>query len=236
MKEFTFNILNTIRNTTFTARYLINITLKLHSITYRLSGRMASILNSGIHPKHQIIQYEKWFEKQIKPDWTVLDIGCNTGQLTWALSQKADKVYGIELIQSLIDTAKIQRSQNNIQYILADATQYDYTRCNKIDCIVMSNVLEHIEDRIDFLKNLIKQIKINNPSRIKFLFRVPMIDRDWITIYKKLRGLEYRLDLTHYTEYTLESFTEEVSLAGLDISEHHVCFGELYASCIEKIC
>ena len=37
-----------------------------------------------------------------------------------------------------------------------------------------------------------------------------MINRDWITLYKKELGIEWRLDKTHYIEYTLESFKEEL--------------------------
>jgi len=37
-----------------------------------------------------------------------------------------------------------------------------------------------------------------------------MINRDWITLYKKELGVEWRLDKTHYIEYTLESFEKEL--------------------------
>lgn len=42
-----------------------------------------------------------------------------------------------------------------------------------------------------------------------------MINRDWITLYKKELGVEWRLDPTHCTEYTLESLKEELQKAGL---------------------
>ena len=58
-----------------------------------------------------------------------------------------------------------------------------------------------------------------------------MVDRDWITIYKKQIGVEYRLDRTHYTEYTYLQFEDELNKSDIEIISYHVRFGELYAAC-----
>ena len=42
-----------------------------------------------------------------------------------------------------------------------------------------------------------------------------IVDRDWIALYKKEIGVEYRLDKTHYIEYTLDTFQAELKKAGL---------------------
>lgn len=62
-----------------------------------------------------------------------------------------------------------------------------------------------------------------------FLIRVPMLDRDWVTLYKKELGLEYRLDVTHFVEYTLNSFAKELEDAGLKMESYRVRYGEIYA-------
>ena len=64
-----------------------------------------------------------------------------------------------------------------------------------------------------------------------FLLRVPMIDRDWTVAYKKGLNLEYRLDKTHYIEYTLKTLKQELNQAGLKISKTRICFGEICAVC-----
>ena len=61
-----------------------------------------------------------------------------------------------------------------------------------------------------------------------------MFDRDWITVYKKECGVEWRLDLTHFTEYTLESFNIEMQASSVDIRSIKVQFGEIYAVCQAK--
>ena len=56
-----------------------------------------------------------------------------------------------------------------------------------------------------------------------------MINRDWFPLYEKELGLEYRLDMTHYIEYTYDSFKEEMDVAGLKIISYSVQFGEIWA-------
>lgn len=56
-----------------------------------------------------------------------------------------------------------------------------------------------------------------------------MINRDWIILYKKELGIEWRLDKTHYIEYTLESFKEELEKAGLNLEKYSIQFGEIWA-------
>jgi len=214
------------------AKILHKLILKMHTLSYELSGIFASILNDGIHPKHKIMRYKEWFVDNIEDDWVVLDVSCNTGMMPEIVSKKANFVYGIEIEAKHIKEAKEKHQKDNIEFIYADATIYDYSSCQSIDVVILSNVLEHIEHRVEFLQKLIKQIKWNNKKR--FLIRVPMIDREWIAIYKKELGLEYRLDRTHFTEYTFTEFEEELNKAGIDIKKYHIRFGEIYAVCEAK--
>ena len=43
----------------FSATLLMNLILKLHNLSYKLSAIFSIILNDGLHPKHDIISYEK---------------------------------------------------------------------------------------------------------------------------------------------------------------------------------
>jgi hypothetical protein len=56
-----------------------------------------------------------------------------------------------------------------------------------------------------------------------------MLDRDWLTLYKKELGVEYRLDKGHFIEYTEQSFRDEVKEAGYKIVKLEIRFGEIYA-------
>ena len=61
------------------------------------------------------------------------------------------------------------------------------------------------------------------------LFRVPLLTRDWLPVYKKEQEVEYRLDLTHFTEYTVEQAEEELAQSGWKFGEISVQFGEIWA-------
>ena len=81
--------------------------------------------------------------------------------------------------------------------------------------------------RLDFLKNLQQRF---NPER--FIIRVPTFERDWRVPLKKELGLDYRLDATHFIEYTQESFREELSQAGLEAASLECRWGEIW--CVTK--
>lgn len=189
--------------------------LELDNRLYKLEAKQAKKLNNGIHPKHRILKYKEWFKENIQASWTVIDVGCNTGMLPEVLSDKADFVYGIEIIESHIQQANEFRKKKNVEFICADATTYDFSKCRPVDCVTLSNVLEHIDDRTHFMKKILEQINWKDQGKKTLLIRVPVFDRDWVTLFKKEFGVEWRLDRTHFTEYTDSQFHEEMEAAGI---------------------
>lgn len=200
---------------------IIKIPLRIHSFSYRVVGFLSQkVEESGIHPKHRLMNYHKFFVDNVDKDDVVLDVGCGNGALSYDVAKKAKKVVGIDLNEKNISFAKERYSKENIQYICGDVLK-DLPN-EKFDVIIMSNVLEHIENRVEFLGRM-------REKAAKFLIRVPMINRDWITLYKKEMGMDYRLDKGHFVEYTLESFEEELRRAGLKNKDYSVQFGEIWA-------
>lgn len=201
-------------------KLILKIAFKLHNFLYKVISYLSIKNEGGLHPKYRLIKYKDFFLNNISAEDTVLDIGCGQGALAFDLSKKAKSVVGVDFDSSKIELAKVKYKSPNIEYICADATKDLNDR--KFDVIVMSNVLEHIEHRVEFLKS-IKHLAD------KFLFRVPMIDRDWVPLYKKELGVEWRLDLTHFTEFTFAQFKDEFEQAGYKIEKHTVQFGEIWA-------
>ena len=161
-----------------------------------------------------------FFFNNIEENTNILDVGCGIGFLTKLLSKKAKKIIGIDINKESIKFALKKHNNQNIKYIVGDATTYNFNEY--FDCIILSNVLEHIKDRKEFLK------KIKNLSNV-FLIRVPMIDRSWLTLYVKSLGLEYRLDQSHYIEYSFKSFKKEIEDSGLKIISYEIRFGEIWS-------
>lgn len=213
----------------YVASFLLKPLLNLHTLSYKLASTYSAVINDGVHPKHRIMRYKEWFVDRLESDWVVLDVGSNTGMMPDVFSKKVKFVYGIEIDEKHVRSAKALRSSNNVEYICADATKYDYTNCGPIDCVTLSNVLEHIEAREKFLLDLSENVNFRNRKR--FLIRVPLIERDWVSIYKKEIGVEYRLDSTHFTEYTRDGFINELSNADIKVIDYEIRFGEIFAVC-----
>jgi len=194
---------------------------------YLLEGKTSIKYGGGVHTKHKHIKYHDFFVKNIKAGENVLDIGSGNGFLSYdmATKVKGTKVTGIELSKENIEFARSHYKHDNLSFIkgnvLKDLPEKEF------DVITLSNVLEHIERRVDFLKNLQQRF---NPER--FIIRVPTFERDWRIPLKKELGLDYRLDATHFIEYTQKGFREELNRAGLEATSLECRWGEI--RCVAK--
>lgn len=81
---------------------------------------------------------------------TMLDIGCGVGLLTKALACHFIKVVGIDGSLIKIERARKYNSLPHIHYIHKNFNYF--TSNEKFDFIVASNVLEHVDEPISFLK------------------------------------------------------------------------------------
>ena len=84
---------------------------------------------------------------------------------------------------------------------------------------------EHLtrEDRVALLR---KWREWYTPARL--LIRVPAFDREWRVPWKEELGVEWRLDVTHRTEYTRPQLEEELGEAGLRGVEWTARWGEYW--------
>lgn len=199
---------------------IIKFFIWINNLSYKAISSLVVRNNHGIHPKHKILNYHEFFLNNISSNDVVLDIGCGNGSMAYDISKKATKVIAMDINKRNIQIAKEKFNNNNLTYLVGDATLVNFNE--KIDIITLSNVLEHIKDRTEFL------FKIKALAS-KILIRIPLLTRDWLAVYKKEIGVEYRLDDTHFIEYTEESFKKEIEGAGLKIENYYIKFGELYA-------
>lgn len=200
--------------------FIVRLALRLHTLAYKLASKFAIMAEGGLHPKHRLMRYHDFFVDQITERDTVLDIGCGNGALAQDIAKKATRVMGIDINKKNQTAWQKRYGAPNLTYQVADATVFQPEEI--FDVAILSNVLEHIENRQEFFRQ-IKHIAS------KFLIRVPMVNRDWITLYKKELGVDYRLDQTHFIEYTLESFMNELAGAGFTLQSYSIQFGEIWA-------
>ncbi|MCX5861861.1 MAG: class I SAM-dependent methyltransferase [Desulfomonile sp.] len=190
---------------------------------YELQGRLSVAYGGGVHTKHRHTRYHDFFTARTNQGERVLDVGCGIGFLAYDLAEKSGaNVYGIDLNPDNIAVAQARYQHPNVAYIVGDVLKVSFE--DPFDVVILSNVLEHLEDRPVFLRRLVRAVQ---PKRI--LIRVPLFERDWRVPLKEELGMDYRLDPTHYTEYTLESFASEIQAAHLMLTRQEVRWGEIWA-------
>lgn len=201
----------------------LKLLFQLDADIYELEGQMSCAYDNGIHTKHRHTRYHDFFVNRIGAGDRVLDVGCGIGALAFDIAEKSGAVVtGIDINEKNIAIAKDRFMHANTRFFLGDVVETNFQE--KFDVVVLSNVLEHIEDRVSFLKKILHSVA---PSRV--LLRVPLFERDWRVPLKKELGLDYRLDSTHFIEYTHQEFVTEIESAGLGFSHYESCWGEIWA-------
>ena len=197
---------------------------ELENRLYSLEGETSIEYGNGIHTKHRHINYHKFFIKNLNPGEKVLDIGCGNGFMDYDIVNQVPnvQVFGIDLNKENINFARSHYRHANLKFMHGDAL--NALPNDTFDVVILSNVLEHIEKRIEFLKKIIKQLK---PKCL--IIRVPLFERDWRVPLKKELGVDYRLDSTHFIEYTQEEYFEELHQAGLTATHIEFRWGEIWS-------
>ena len=197
---------------------------ELENRLYHLEGQASADYGNGIHTKHRHTSYHQFFINNLKPGERVLDIGCGNGFLSYDMATQVPdvKVVGIELNEKNIKFARTHYQHPNLSFIHGDALK---ELPNEIfDVVTLSNILEHFEQRVEFLKKIVQQIV---PKRL--IIRVPLFERDWRVPLKRELGIDYRLDATHFIEYTQEEYFEELRQAGLKATHVEFRWGEIWS-------
>jgi 2-polyprenyl-3-methyl-5-hydroxy-6-metoxy-1,4-benzoquinol methylase len=206
----------------------LKLLLELDASLYPLEGWLAVAYGGGTHTKHRHTRYHDFFVKRIGKGERVLDVGCGIGALAFDVAKKAGaEVVGVDLSSDNIRTAVTKYSHPDVSYLVGDVLQIPLK--GKFDAVILSNVIEHIQERPQFLRGAIHGIK---PARV--LLRVPVFERDWRVPLKQELGIDWRLDPTHCTEYTLESFAAEMIEANLNVIHQEVRWGEIWAEAVPR--
>jgi SAM-dependent methyltransferase len=184
---------------------------------------LAVELDGGVHAKHRITRYHDFFVERVRPGERVLDVGCGKGELAHDLVVRGGThVTGIDLSPVSLAFARERFPSDRLELVQADARTW--SAHDRFDVVVLSNVLEHIDDRVGLLRRLREQAR---PDR--FLIRVPVLERDWLVGLRRELGLPHFSDPTHETEYSPAQLEDELRDAGLELSELELRWSELWA-------
>lgn len=225
-------ILSAIRFIVLTVSYSKNPTNDLKKL-FKIKDDLEKIINNraiefgrGEHPKHYLTGYHDFFVENIKDGESVLDIGCGYGALarSIAINKPNSKVLGIDYDTDRYNQAVNSKNPSNLKFIFGDANKISLEM--SFDVVVLSNILEHINDRVKFMITLQENSKAK-----KYLIRVPCYERDWQVPLREQIGLNYFNDDDHKIEHKLVEFKEEVINFNLNIMSVITKWGEIWAVC-----
>lgn len=183
----------------------------------------------GEHPKHRLTNYHAFFVERILDGERVLDVGCGYGAVgrSIARAHPLSEVVGVDMDQSRFAQASASENPANLRFVKGDATRE--VPVGPWHVVVLSNVLEHIADRREFL------LRLRGATRAsRYLIRVPLFEREWQMALRRELGVDFRSDPDHKIEHTLAEFAADMEAAGLVIGTQVTRWGEIWAECSPK--
>lgn len=181
---------------------LLIILLKKFEIGSAIAVRLTKLTgkaNDPIHPKHFLTQ-KPWFIKYIKKEFIVLDLGCGNGQNTIKAAKFAKKIYGMDKDNTQLKIAKNLSSLKkikNAEFLEGDLEKRLEFKNNQFNCVLMLDILEHLNKRNQFLKGV---HRILTPNGLLFV-SVPNKDTSWKILQKKV-NINFFSDPDHKLEYS----------------------------------
>lgn len=91
-------------------------------------------------------------EKKLK----ILEVGSGLGYLTYSLVKANYDVVGLDISQTAVTRAKEMFGDH---YICSDLFEFAGTNTGSFDIVVLTEVIEHVENPLDFITSIIKLLK-----------------------------------------------------------------------------
>ena len=181
----------------------------------------------GVHIKHKLMDgIHSFFYERICENSKILDLGCGKGVVANAMAQHANAdVVGIDMDAGAISFAQERYQHPKLRFMVGNVFT-DLPVGESFDVIVLSSVLEHLENRPKFLQGI-----TNNFRPKKFLIRVPTFEQHYFKALKRELRLFAFVDQGHVLEYSLETFKAEMAQANLRIDHLEIRWGDIWAEC-----
>lgn len=165
------------------------------------------------------IYFYKFILNYLPKDSIILDLGCKQGDIAAGLAVSAKKVVGVDHDKVAIKEAHKKYQAANLEFIHEDAFNYlDQTNL-KFDVLILSHLLEHLDDRKSFLEKLKKHFKY-------VYIEVPDFDKTYLNHYRKDIGekLIYT-DNDHVIEFGREDLHQLLMECKINIVASEYRFG-----------
>lgn len=170
-----------------------------------------------VHPKHLLADTEAqyWYLRHVRPDDTLLDVGCGNAMHTLKVARRCRQTTGIDRsVASLAIGARRAAAERaaNVRLVCGDVEQSLPFATARFDAVLCSDLLEHVVKRDEVLGEIRRVLRPHG----RLLLAVPNRDTTW---KRRLdaAGLFSYSDPDHKIEYTLEELREELERNGFEI-------------------
>jgi SAM-dependent methyltransferase len=181
------------------------------------------VLASQAHPiRHHSVSF---LEQHLSAEQTVLDVGCGSGELASQISRLVKKLICIDHNAENIRLAKAQNYETDVEILETDALRYLESSPNQVDVVLLSHILEHIDNPAEFLCSL--------TTFCNFMYiEVPDFEKDHLGAYRVLTNssLLYT-DVDHVTEFDRALLWSVLKDAGLAVIEAEYRHGVIRLWC-----
>ena len=146
-------------------------------------------------------------------DKTVLDVGCGDGRISFLLSKKVGKVYGIDNQPGPVEMGKLlNAAAPNVELSMGDACEIPFPEEN-FDLVVSMDVVEHVPE--DMAEKMVSEM-----ARVcKKGGHVVVATPNRENLRSRLWG--HKPDEKHYKEYTVDEMCRMLENAGLTVRKKY---------------
>ena len=156
-------------------------------------------------------QILEWIDREQPSE--VLEVGTATGFLSAEMKKRGCVVTGIEQDPQMAQIAQ----QHCDKMITADVEHLDFSQLGKYDAIVLGDVVEHLRNPQQFLREIAKFLKPGG----KVLMSLPNVANIWVRLNLLLGRFNYTrvgiLDESHLRFFTLATSKKMAAESGLNI-------------------
>lgn len=155
----------------------------------------------------------------MKNEFSVIDIGCKSGDITYLVSNNVNEIIGIDFDNNAIELTKNLPAKDNLSFICIDAFDYVTSLSKKFDVCILSHVLEHIDNPKHFLNLYLPYFKF-------IYIEVPDFDYTYLNHFRVITNsdLVYS-DNDHVWEFDRKYIMNLAEEIGLEIVASEYKFG-----------
>ena len=180
----------------------------------QLFGRFAFELSSATYgedfPNAAMALSDEILRRHVLNGATVLDVGCGYGRACRMAAKFSGSVVGIDLDETLLERARNQTAEKNVEYIHGDLTKY--LGGQNFDVVLLIHVIEHIDDPDGLLQTL-------REITTKIIVEVPDFESDPLNLVRFDLGLQFYSDGDHVREYTQGILSDQLARNGWSLVE-----------------